>query len=556
LSGAAARASRSRHGRAWAIAFILTCAVALGTALLYVSYIAAERGAVPRIDSVEPAIAEPGAVVTIAGANFGESRGDARVELAGISATQSAYRSWSDTEISVRLPPAIDTGLIRVITRAGTSNGAVFLAKSALPMPTLGPSGVTSGPSIESISPDSSEIGSIVAINGKDFGSNRNGGNVYFTWSGDPSKDGQSAIAYVTGTEPEVDYESWTDTQIRVRVPDGAGSGTVFVSTAKGRSNTAAFEVAKMPGRKTYKSRGNYAVSYRVTVNEVKATGPNDLYLWIPRPIEVAWQREVRPLSIAPEPLNPDYRGVAIFRLKDLVPNREARVELRYLVHPYAVETTVEPGRIASPPEPTSYMKRYLAPDPMVPSDDKDVARYALQATGGDRNPYRAAKAVYDWLLWNVGTETKGEASAKGALQRRKANSFGFALLYVAMLRAAGVPAAPVAGYLILPDRSAYPHCWAEFYVYGMGWVPVDPTLGTARQLATFVPPYTDPRKYFGSVDNRRIAFSRGYVRIAPMAEGGVIGSRERKHSLQELYEQSFGLSGYVSAWSDVDISF
>jgi transglutaminase-like putative cysteine protease len=48
-------------------------------------------------------------------------------------------------------------------------------------------------------------------------------------------------------------------------------------------------------------------------------------------------------------------------------------------------------------------------------------------------------------------------------------------VLFVALARAAGLPARPVAG-LLLRDGRFYYHAWAEVYLGD--WVPVDPMLG------------------------------------------------------------------------------
>ena len=44
-------------------------------------------------------------------------------------------------------------------------------------------------------------------------------------------------------------------------------------------------------------------------------------------------------------------------------------------------------------------------------------------------------------------------------------------------------------------------HNWAEFYVEGIGWIPVDPTMGDKN----------DSRKqyYFGAMDNARLCVSK-----------------------------------------------
>jgi tetratricopeptide (TPR) repeat protein len=62
-------------------------------------------------------------------------------------------------------------------------------------------------------------------------------------------------------------------------------------------------------------------------------------------------------------------------------------------------------------------------------------------------------------------------------LERGHAECRGYTVLFVALCRAAGVPARPVWGVALLPGgKPDYAsHNWAEVYVTGVGWVPVDP---------------------------------------------------------------------------------
>ena len=66
-------------------------------------------------------------------------------------------------------------------------------------------------------------------------------------------------------------------------------------------------------------------------------------------------------------------------------------------------------------------------------------------------------------------------------IQRGHAECRGYAMLFTALCRAAGVPARPVWGLFRVPRGveakvgNIASHNWAEFYVPGVGWVPVDP---------------------------------------------------------------------------------
>jgi len=113
-----------------------------------------------------------------------------------------------------------------------------------------------------------------------------------------------------------------------------------------------------------------------------------------------------------------------------------------------------------------------------------------------------------------------------------------------------------VAGYLVDPSRRAVRHYWAEVYLYGIGWVPLDPILGSGASPGGMRAPWEDRSRYFGGLDNRHIAFSRGLSVLAPLSASGKRVPKDRRWSFQSFYEESSGaLDGYSSYWGDVEVT-
>jgi transglutaminase-like putative cysteine protease len=130
------------------------------------------------------------------------------------------------------------------------------------------------------------------------------------------------------------------------------------------------------------------------------------------------------------------------------------------------------------------------------------------------------------------------------------------ALLFCALARAAGAPAIPVSGVLMDRNRIAGSHYWAEFWVDGFGWIPVDPALGGGAAPPSFVLRADRASYYFGSLDNQRVSFSRGFTALSQMDPRSRVLTRERDYALQSLWEEAAGgLESYSSFWSDVTIN-
>lgn len=122
--------------------------------------------------------------------------------------------------------------------------------------------------------------------------------------------------------------------------------------------------------------------------------------------------------------------------------------------------------------------ERNLRPEPRIEVGDTAIARLARRLAGGASDPARVVAAIQRWVADSLRREAQlPSASAAGTLQRRAGDAPEFARLFVALSRAAGIPAQTVSGLLYTGGRFHY-HAWAEVYLGG--WVPADPML---RQL-------------------------------------------------------------------------
>ena len=119
-------------------------------------------------------------------------------------------------------------------------------------------------------------------------------------------------------------------------------------------------------------------------------------------------------------------------------------------------------------------MRDDLLPAPLIESGDLRVAAQARRLAAGDRDPRRAVERLTHWVAGTIRDDTTGELSgAAGVLRRRRGDANDRVVLFVAMARALGVPARPVAGLLYARGRFYY-HAWAEVYLGD--WIAVDPT--------------------------------------------------------------------------------
>ena len=538
----------------------------------------------PLIKSIDPKIGIMGEVITLTGINFGASRDDSYVTIAGISPTNSSYHIWQDNIIMVRVPELGESGIVYVHARGKKSNGVLFSNSAYVPKPAAGEVfGLE--PRITSVSPQSGTPGSLITITGYNFGVSRDNAGVFFSWDFDSGALNPYVIRepeFIEVSEIESGYEYWSSREIHVRLPDGAVSGNIEVRTSHGKSRPFLFDITGKPGIKTLKDKRIYTINYSVDIRVLDATRPNTLYLWIPKPVISPSQRNVSLISRTAEPLLENHRGVSLYKLDNLTTGASQSVNLSFRVEVYAVETSMISQSIRQ--ETSALSAMYTQNTPLIPSDNPGIRTAVNSITGREQNPYIKARAIYYWITANMQiTKTlPSSIDIAGALEQRQADPYIAALLFTAMARAAGIPCIPIAGVLIDKNRQTVRHYWAEFWINGFGWVPVDPAMGAglsyeSAQTNDYSGFYNEndyisyinniiisdyegsldyANYYFGNIDNQRIAFSRGDLVLSQMENRGRVVSHSQSYSLQNIWEEAAGgLESYTSLWGDITIS-
>jgi transglutaminase-like putative cysteine protease len=158
--------------------------------------------------------------------------------------------------------------------------------------------------------------------------------------------------------------------------------------------------------------------------------------------------------------------------------------------------------------EPESRPEQFLSPEALVP-DVPVFRRIAADVTGSRTGDLARARAIFDHTIETFKYQRYGQGWGKGdavrACDAQSGNCTDFHAYFIAVSRAAGIPARFAIGASIPSDRDdggidGY-HCWAEFFAEGQWW-PVD--LSEANKyspLSTY---------YFGHHPANRIELSRG----------------------------------------------
>ncbi len=159
--------------------------------------------------------------------------------------------------------------------------------------------------------------------------------------------------------------------------------------------------------------------------------------------------------------------------------------------------------------EPPAELDVYLQPTRLIPIDGR-IALMAIDLKIGAKEPIRAGRFLYDYLIetmtYNWKAEGAGQGDVRWACDSKTGDCSDYHSMFIALCRASGIPADHEFGF---PIRTEEPqgripsyHCWARFWVDGIGWIPLD--ISEADKHAELL------SYNFGSLSARLLKLSHG----------------------------------------------
>ncbi len=534
------------------VIILLTLVLTLFSVFVYVLSL---EDSEPIIIDIYPAVGEAGDVMTITGEHFGRKTAGSSVIIGGIRITTSSYLDWTDTMIKIVLPFNISDGLVYVETRQGRSSPSVFANKKSVPVPIVRDV-QTTFPVVDKIRVTNNTIGGIVTIEGSNFGTIRENSQVLFTTADSSSANRKGLVAC---SPFDKDYQFWTDTQIKVRIPEGAISGNVYVKTNNGTSEGHNLTVFQNIGKKLLGTKRTYVLDVTADITDFQADEHATLTLFMPKPITSSSQNEVITLSSEPKPES-EFLNTFVQHIsqEDVVSHKNV-FEHSFSLDVYSVETNIKENSVRQySNEVLTYYSDYLQSDLIVPSDNEDLQTLASEIVGNVKNPYTKARLLYEWVLENIEITSilqVADSDITTILNSKKADAYEITILYAALLRVSGIPSIPNAGVLLDSNLVTKNHWWVEFYVEGIGWVPVDVALASGLEYDAFQPILDKEEYYFGNLDGQHIAFSRGLNNLGQTQINGTKVYRPKTYALQSIWEESTeGVKKYSSYWQNASV--
>jgi transglutaminase-like putative cysteine protease len=252
--------------------------------------------------------------------------------------------------------------------------------------------------------------------------------------------------------------------------------------------------------------------------------GARQLKIWVPLPYEEHSQLISNLQVLTPLSYKMEHEKEYADRFAYLVENADdARgpVDIRVTFHVQRFEHRVSLTPSNKPVnEGVISTARFLQPDHLVPLDGV-INELSIQHTAGAGTPLEKARQIYDYVIATMHYDHDGTGWGHGdavwACDAKHGNCTDFHSVFIGMARAAGIPARFEIGFPLPANAhqgvvSSY-HCWAQFFVQGVGWIPIDASEA-----------WKNPAKrdyFFGATDQNRVMFSLGRdIRLKPSQKG------------------------------------
>lgn len=228
-------------------------------------------------------------------------------------------------------------------------------------------------------------------------------------------------------------------------------------------------------------------------LHQVRNYGPDtvktlDVYMAIPENLPNQELQGTVAFEPAPTDILTDKWGqkVVHFRFADLGPDKFTDVRMTIPAKMYETRFFVFPEKVGKLADiPKDIRDKYLADDVKFDMTNPVIVQAVQEAVGKETNPYWISRRILQYCVDKIEYERVGGWNvAPKVLERGTGSCSEYTFVYIAMCRAAGVPARYAGALVVRSDDASWDdvfHRWVEVYLPGYGWIPVDPSRGDSK---------------------------------------------------------------------------
>jgi transglutaminase-like putative cysteine protease len=296
-----------------------------------------------------------------------------------------------------------------------------------------------------------------------------------------------TGIAFYTpelGQEP-ICYIAYADEEPYIR--DDPNSDFPYELTFRDRTFIHPLLIHHDPTTRSTLSNGFLVeLSYVEELLPLEAVTLNNVEWRIALPSDTLRQR-VRHIEAIGHPFTieeQEGQKVAVFKFDQIQPHQGGLLGWKAIVEMYSLKYSLSPADVdENLPLPTELQQRYLIDDDELAMDTATIRQAAKEAVGTETNVLRKIlkirNYVYDRLSYGIQPKID---TPDIALERGVGSCGEYVGVLLALARLNGIACRTIGRYKCpqhpelrhLPLEPDFNHVWLEFYVPGLGWLPME----------------------------------------------------------------------------------
>lgn len=154
-------------------------------------------------------------------------------------------------------------------------------------------------------------------------------------------------------------------------------------------------------------------------------------------------------------------------------------VEVNYYVFSFSVHYLINSSLTADYNRSSDLYRKYTQSEELIQSSNSKIIWKARNITNGENDVHGKVFKIYNFIITHMQFVVQDEErGALWALENEVGDCSEYSYLFVALCRAAGIPARIQAGFAFRSASETLEngHMWAEYYLENYGWIPVDAT--------------------------------------------------------------------------------
>jgi sugar lactone lactonase YvrE len=173
----------------------------------------------------------------------------------------------------------------------------------------------------------------------------------------------------------------------------------------------------------------------------------------------------------------------AHFHFENLKAGETKTVEMTTVAKTWEIRYFIFPDKVGSLDQvPAEISSKYLEDNEKFQISHPIIQQAVGSVVGEEKNPYWIMRSIFDYINEHMYYEMSGGwNTAPTVLARGNGSCSEYTFVFISMCRAAGIPARYAGSVVVRGEDASMDdvfHRWAEVYLPGYGWIPVDPSGG------------------------------------------------------------------------------